>query len=164
MPDWLWMRRHSDTHRHAPDDRRVADAPTRREADAVEAIPIRPLGPDDRDRFRERWLTEVRGDLLVNPAAAVEHADALIHDILRARGFPVDDYGRSGALSVDQADILRYFHAAHQIASAGARRAVQADVTAHRYVMTDDLRHAVQQFRHLFDELVESAADETFAG
>jgi hypothetical protein len=163
MPDWLWMRRHSGTQRHAPDDRHIADAPTRREAQAVEAPRIRPLDPGDRDRFRERWLTEVRGDLLVNPAAAVEHADALIHDILRARGYPIDDYRRSGPLPVDQAEIMRYFNAAHQLAAVNARRAAQADVIAHRYVMTDDLRHAVQQFRHLFDELVESP-DETLAG
>jgi hypothetical protein len=163
MPDWLWMRRHGDTQRQAPGDRHVADAPTRREAEAAETVPIRPLAPGDRELFRERWVTEVRSDLLVNPAAAVEHADALIHDILRARGFPVDDYRRSGALSVEQAEILRYFHAAHQIAAAGERRAARSDVIAHRYVMTDDLRHAVQQFRHLFDELVESGADDTFA-
>jgi hypothetical protein len=164
MPDWLWMRRHRDTQRHGPDELRVADAPTRREAAALETIRIRPLDRGERDRFRERWSTEVRGDLLVNPAAAVDHADALIQDVLRARGFPVGDYRRSGALSLDQTEILRYFQAAHQIAAANARRAAQSDVIAHRYFMTDDLRHAVQQFRRLFDELVETAGEETLAG
>ena len=156
------MRRSDDPHRHAPedDDRFVAEAPTRREAEALETIEIRPLDPGDRNRFRDRWLTEVRADLLVNPAAAVAHADALIQDILRVRGYPIDDlYRRSGGLSVDQAAILRYFHAAHQIAAAG-----NGEVVAHRYALTDDLRHAVQQYRHLFDELVESPDGETFAG
>lgn len=150
MPDWPWAKR-------------TSDAPTRREAEyafraheAGESLGIRPLDAEDRDRFRERWATEVRAGLLVDPASAVEHADALIQDVMRSRGYPVDTFD-SGALSADQAELLRYFRAAHDIAE--RRRA--ADVFAHGYVLNDDLRHALQEYRHLFDELVESTGAES---
>src|SRR5262245_26304625 len=122
VPDWLW-------------GKRTSDAPTRREAeyafhhdDAGESAEIRPLDAEDRDRYRERWAAEVRAGLLVDPAAAVEHADALIQDVMRSRGYPVDTFD-SGALTADQAELLRYFRAAHDV----AERRRSADVFAHGY-------------------------------
>jgi hypothetical protein len=150
VPDWPWTKR-------------TSDAPTRREAEyafsdraAGESLEVRPLDAVDRDRFRERWAVEVRAGLLVDPATAVEHADALIQDVMRTRGYPVDTFD-SGTLSADQAELLRYFRAAHDVAE--PRRA--ADVFAHGFVLSDDLRHALQQYRHLFDELVESQGAES---
>jgi hypothetical protein len=150
MPDWLWRNG-------------AADAPTRREAnfelrrrESPETVEIRPPDAAMRDRYRARWAAEVRADLLVNPASAVEHADGLIREIMRDCGYPVDELILR-PLSVDQARILRTYHALRQDHRA------EADVTAHGHVLTDDLRHAVQQYRHLFDELVESA-DEPIAG
>jgi hypothetical protein len=152
MPDWRWSKR-------------TSDAPTRREAeyafhdhDAGGSPEIRPLDAEDRDRFRDRWASEVRAALLVDPAAAVQHADVLIHDVLRSRGYPVDTFD-SGALTADQAELLRYFRAAHVV----AERRRSADVFAHGYVLSDDLRHALQEYRHLFDELVESPGAESLA-
>jgi len=152
LPDWPWARR-------------TSEAPVRREAEYAfrehevsESLEIRPLDADDRDRFRERWSTEVRAGLLVDPGAAVEHADALIQDVMRSRGYPVDTFD-SGALSAEQAELLRYFRAAHDV----AERRRSADVFAHGYVLSDDLRHALQEYRHLFDELVESSDAETLA-
>lgn len=164
MPDWLWMKgaRAARGEFDSVDDARLAaDAPTGRDTATLE---LRPLETHDRDRYRERWVAEVRADLLVNPAAAVEHADALVREIMLARGYPVDELSRRpGALSVDQASILRRYHEAHRIAAAHELGRGEADVVAHGYVLTDELRHAVQQYRHLFDELVDSA-DEPIAG
>jgi hypothetical protein len=150
MPDWLWRNG-------------AADAPTRREADFERdtrepppSLEIRPLDGAARDRYRARWAAEVRADLLVNPASAVEQADVLVGEILRDRGYPVDELALY-PLSVDQARILRTYHALH-------RDRGGADVVAHGHVLTDDLRHAVQEFRHLFDTLVESTDGEPIAG
>jgi hypothetical protein len=150
MPDWLWRNG-------------AADAPTRREADyelrrrePPLTLEIRPLDEAARDRYRARWASEVRADLLVNPASAVEQADALVGEILRDRGYPVDELALY-PLTVDQARVLRTYHALHQDRAG-------ADVFAHGHVLTDDLRHAVQEFRHLFDTLVESTDGEPIAG
>lgn len=155
MPDWLRSKR-------------ASDAPTRREAEEfgdglnphAAKLELRPLDSDERDQFRSRWAAEVRAGLLVDPATAVERADALIQDVMRRRGYPVDAFDRHGALSTAQAEIVRYFHAAHDIAE---RRRSGHDVLAHGYVLSDDLRHALQQYRHLFDELVESQGAETLS-
>jgi pyridoxal biosynthesis lyase PdxS len=66
---------------------------------------------------------------------------------MRARGYPVDDFEtRSADLSVDHPDVVESYRAAHGIAVAHERGKAG----------TEELRHAVQHYRRLFDELVES--------
>jgi hypothetical protein len=72
-------------------------------------------------------------------------ADALIQEVMRARGYPVDDFDtRSADLSVDHPDVVEYYRAAHGIAVAHERGNAG----------TEELRHAVQHYRRLFDELI----------
>jgi len=135
-------------------DRVAADAPSRREAEAElqerqkrrDELDIRPLDQSDRDRFKNRWQ-DVQAEFVDDPADAVVHADVLIQEVMRARGYPVDDFDtRSADLSVDHPDVVEYYRAAHGIAVAHERGSAG----------TEELRHAVQHYRRLFDELVES--------
>ena len=133
-------------------DRVAADAPSRREAESElrerqkrrEELDIRPLEQSDRDRFSNRWR-DVQAEFVDDPADAVVHADALIQEVMRARGYPVDDFDtRSADLSVDHPDLVEYYRAAHGIAVAHERGNAG----------TEELRHAVQHYRRLFDELI----------
>ena len=134
------------------DDRIAADAPIGRDSEFTLGEPWRPpshetmpLGPDERERFQTRWLAEVRAQLLVDPIAAAESADTLVQELMHARGYPVDPFDwHPGSLTTAQAEFVRSYHDVQQLAQAhDSRHAVRA----------------VQQYHHLFDELVET--DET---
>jgi len=135
------------------DELTAADAPLGRDAEhgvgapwTAQTLEIRPLDPGERERFQNRWLTEVRAQLLVDPVVAAENADALVQELMHARGYPVDPFDwHLGSLTPVQADLVRSYHD------------VQALTAAH------DSRHAVraiQQYHHLLDELLDSSGAE----
>ena len=131
------------------DERLAANAPIGRDAEYAFGEPwkpptleIRPLDAGERERFQMRWLAEVREQLLVDPVAAAENADTVVRELMHARGYPVDPFDwHLGSLTTAQADLVRSYHDVQQLAQAhDSRHAVRA----------------VQQFHHLFDELVET--------
>jgi hypothetical protein len=134
-------------------DRVAADAPSMREAESElrererrhEELEIKPLDPADRDRFRERW-THVQAEFVDDPVDSVMHADALIEEVMRARGYPVDDFDtRAADLSVDHPVVVEKYRAGHGIYIAYERG----------NAASDELRKAIQHYRELFDELVQ---------
>ncbi len=176
MPGWLWVvivvvailvvvgvvasalrarRTRGLQERFGPEyDRVAADAPSRRQAESElrareqhrDELDIEPLDPRDRDRYRVRWQ-DVQARFVDDPAGAVGEADSLIQEVMRVRGYPVDDFEtRAADLSVDHPDVVEKYRAAHGIAIAHERGKAS----------TDDLRHAVQHYRALFDTLVET--------
>jgi FtsZ-interacting cell division protein ZipA len=135
-------------------DRVAADAPTKREAESElrdrqrrrEQFDIRPLSGEERDRFRSRWLA-IQAEFVDDPSASVAKADSLIQNVMRARGYPVDDFDtRAADLSVDHPNVVENYRAGHGIAVAHERGNAG----------TEELRRAVQHYRALFDELVET--------
>lgn len=135
-------------------DRVAADAPTKREAESElrerrrrrEQLDIRPLEPDERETYRRRWLA-IQAEFVDDPSKSVAKADSLIQNVMRDRGYPVDDFDtRAADLSVDHPDVVENYRAGHGIAVAHERGKAT----------TDDLRKAVQHYRALFDELVEA--------
>jgi len=155
-------RSHALQERFGPEyDRVAADAPSRREAESElrererrrEEFDIRPLDPQARDRYRGRWQ-EVQAEFVDDPSAAVGHADALIQEVMRERGYPVDDFEtRSADLSIDHPQVVENYRAGHGIAVAHERGNAG----------TEELRKAVQHYRSLFDELTESRPREEAA-
>ena len=176
MPTWLWVvivaaalvvlagivmastrtrRTRALQERFGPEyDRVAADAPSRREAEQElrdrekrrEEFDIKPLDEADRDRYRARWQ-DVQAQFVDDPGGAVGEADALIQEVMRVRGYPVDDFDtRAADLSVDHPDVVEKYRAAHGIAVAHERGKAG----------TEELRHAVQHYRALFEALVET--------
>ena len=136
-------------------DRVAADAPTKREAEAElkererrrDEFELRELDPRQRDRYRTRWQ-EVQAEFVDDPASAVRNADDLIQEVMRERGYPVDDFEtRAADLSVDHPHVVENYRAAHGIAVAHERGNAG----------TDELRKAVQHYRALFDELTSTS-------
>ena len=82
-------------------DQRSAERELTERKERVEQLRIRALSPDERDRFVERWRS-AQAQFVDDPAGATRVADALIGEIMQARGYPVGDFEQRAAdVSVD---------------------------------------------------------------
>ena len=118
-------------------EHRLADVAARR--DEAE---IRDLTPAERERFSERW-TQAQADFVDDPAGAASSADTLVGEVMRERGYPLDDVEDRGDLvAADHADLAHHYRSAHAIGS----RAAEAS--------TEELRQAFVHYRALFAELL----------
>ncbi|TMK96041.1 MAG: hypothetical protein E6G42_00465 [Actinobacteria bacterium] len=135
-------------------DRTVADAPSKREAEAElsdrqkrrEELDVKPLSPGARERYVELWqATQAR--FVDDPGGAITEADLLIQQVMRERGYPVEDFEQRAAdVSVDHPDVVNNYRAAHGISIAHERERAS----------TEDLRRAMVHYRSLFDDLLET--------
>jgi len=153
---WLLLRRRRTTElreRFGPEYDRVRQskqsaAEAERELQdrqrRVEAFALKPLTPEDADAFSALWR-RVQARFVDEPRTAAVEADRLIEDVMRARGYPVEDPSRRlDDLSVDHAHVVNHYRAGREIVT----RHERGDAT------TEDLRQAMVHFRALFDELV----------
>ena len=130
-------------HRHG--DPRKAETDLSRRVKRVEKFQIHPLSERDRDEFAELWRRN-QAHFVDNPGAAIEEADQLVCDVMKARGYPMGEFEhRAEDLSVDHPHVVRNYRAAHAI----AERHVHGDAD------TEELRRAMVFYRDLFAELLE---------
>jgi hypothetical protein len=120
-------------------ERRLADA-----AHTSDALDVRDLTDDERAAFVERWHA-VQAEFVDQPAAAAGHADDLIAEVARTRGYPdiEDDQERADLLAADHPQVMAPYREAGELRAANA---AGGD--------TEALREAVVRYRALFDELV----------
>lgn len=126
-------------------DRKEAERELRQRKERHDQHELRPLQPDERQRFHADWQQVQRG-FVDDPGGAVEHADALLVTIMRARGYPVEGgERRTDDLSVAQPHLV------------GDYREAQRVVTAHRQgtTSTEDLRGAFTAFRTLVEAMLD---------
>jgi hypothetical protein len=91
----------------------------------------------------------VQADFVDSPQSAVDEADALVIEVMRRRGYPMDDFEQRAAdISVDHPDVVGHYREGHRLSALGARG--QAS--------TEDLRQAMRHYRELFQELLESSS------
>jgi hypothetical protein len=176
MPSWGWVliaigvvvvlalvawsafgarRRRGLQERFGPEyDRTVADAPSRREAESElserqkrrDELEVQPLSAESRDRYASRWHN-TQAKFVDEPEEAVDEADGLIQEVMRERGYPVDDFEQRAAdLSVDHPEVISNYRAARGISIANERGKAS----------TEDLRTAMVHYRALFVELLET--------
>jgi FtsZ-interacting cell division protein ZipA len=134
-------------------DRTVAETGDRKEAESRlqerterrQRLDIVPLDPADRDRYVEAWR-QTQARFVDEPAEATREADRLITDVMRKRGYPIDDFEQRAAdISVDHPQVVDDYRAAQAIAAANERSEAS----------TEDLRQALVHYRSLFEELLE---------
>ena len=155
---WWWSgrrRTHGLQEEFGPEyDRAAADAPSKREAEADlldrqkrrEQFDIMPLSPTSRDRYLRSWET-TQARFVDDPGGAVEEADELIQQVMRERGYPVEDFDQRAAdLSVDHSDLVENYRSGHAVAVRNREGETE----------TEDLRQAFVHYRALFEELVET--------
>ena len=147
------LRRRRLQQRFGPEyDRAVADAGSRREAEAelaerekrVKGLDIRPLDAATLNRYALQWNV-IQEQFVDAPANSVTSAQSLITAVMNDRGYPTEDSGQIMAdLSVDYARTIEEFRTAQELSGR------VADGTA----TTEDLRQAMVHYRSLFRELL----------
>jgi len=122
-------------------------------AERRKKLPIRALDQAARDEFSRRW-TDVQSKFVDDPKGAVGEADALIIEVMKARGYPMSDFDQRAAdISVDHPLVVDHYRAAHTITLNHNRGKAS----------TEDLRKAMVHYRALFDELLNEGHNATTA-
>jgi hypothetical protein len=111
-------------------------------------LDVVPLTPEAHSDLTARWQ-KVQAQFVDNPASAVGVADRLVTEVMRQRGYPVDDFDRQAAdISVDHPEIVDNYRAAH-----GISEAQRDDVS------TEQQRKAFVHYRALFEKLLATPSD-----
>lgn len=102
------------------------------------------LTPEAHERYANSWQSVQRA-FVDDPAAAVGDADRLVTEVMRERGYPVDDFDqRASDISVDHPDTVEHYRAAHTLHLAQEK----ADIG------TEAQRQAFVHYRALFEQLL----------
>ena len=126
------------------DHRRDAERQLREREARHDELELRPLSEASRQRYTQQWQ-EMQQGFVDRPQVAVADADRLITDLMRERGYPVDDFDtRSQLVSIDHPDVVEHYRTAHGIAA----RTIEGRTS------TEDLRQAVISYRALFEEML----------
>lgn len=108
-------------------------------------LDIRPLSPESRDRYIQRWQS-TQSRFVDDPRGAVAEADRLVQEVMQERGYPTKDFERRVAdISVDHPNLVEKYRTANGI----ARASEQGEAS------TEDMRHSVRHYRALFAELLD---------
>jgi len=153
---WLLMRRRKTAAlraRFGPEyDRLLQSTKTPAEAERelqqrqrrVESFSLKALTREEAEQFTSSWRA-VQARFVDDPRTALLEADRLIEDVMRARGYPIEDAAhRLDDLSVDHAPVVSHYRSGREIVARHGRGEAS----------TEDLRHAMVHYRALFDELV----------
>ena len=130
-------------------DRTVSELGVRRgEAELVQRqervrqLDLRPLSAAESDRFVTGWR-RVQEQFVDDPEGAVTRGDALVDEVMRARGYPLSSFDRQVAdLSVDHPRVVQNYRVARDIAISHRRGAAS----------TEDLRQAMVLYREMFED------------
>jgi hypothetical protein len=115
-------------------------------ADRRDRLDIRELEPAARERYTQRWQA-VQTAFVDRPGPALDEADQLLTEVMRDRGYPVEDFGeRAELVAADHPQVVEHYRAAHAARQVHHDRPGTSD--------TEDLRQAFVHYRALFDELV----------
>jgi hypothetical protein len=130
-------------------DQRAAEEDLRTRRERRRGLDIRPLEPEARAHYTQRW-EQTQRRFVDAPASAVAEADGLLAEVMRERGYPVDDFEQRAAdISVDHPETVEHYRMAHAISVQSAEQ--RAD--------TEDLRRAMVHYRALFDDLLHDGTD-----
>ena len=144
-------RRFGPEYDHTVDEkggRRAAEASLRDRAKRRNELEIHELSHEARLEFATRWR-EVQSSFVDDPHLAVDDADRLVQEVMRERGYPVDEFDeRLDMVSVDHPELAENYRVAHTI-----QRRSGVDSAS-----VDDLREAFQRYRALFDDLLADSA------
>jgi hypothetical protein len=114
----------------------------------VSKLFIRPLSQEECTLFAAEWRTVQEG-FVDDPKMAVWRADALVNRALQTRGFPMADFEEQAAnVSVEHPQVVENYRIAHEIAVRDQ----------HGRATTEELRRAMQHYRSLFVNVLETHA------
>ena len=130
--------------------RAKAEAALKEREARVSKLDIRALTAEERDGFSREWR-DVKALFVNSPVEAVHHADRLLTEIMKTRGYPMADFDRRYEdLTVDHGEVARHYREGHDIVVRHGKGQSS----------TEDLRQAMIHFEALFDDLVNEVTDE----
>ena len=130
-------------------DARQAENDLQARLDHVRTLDIRPLSADEIHRFTNDWQI-TQAEFVDEPLAAMQKSDRLIREVMKAKGYPVEDFEQRVAdISVDYPELVADYRGLHLIALKGANEEVN----------TEEMRQAMIHGRALFENLVNKEAD-----
>lgn len=107
-------------------------------------LDISELTPQSRARYEQGWQATQAG-FVDNPSQSVSEADRLVTEVLRERGYPIDDFEQRAAdISVDHPKVVEHYRAGHILHLAQERG----------HIGTEAQREAIVHYRTLFEELL----------
>lgn len=125
-------------------DRTVAERELAARETRVKRMHIEELPAGARDRYTEEWRT-VQTRFVDRPREALKDADRLVENVMRDRGYPMNDFEQRAAdISPDHPQVVDNYRIAHGIAAR----------TETGEVSTEDMRQAMVHYRTLFDDLL----------
>jgi hypothetical protein len=127
----------------ADGDRRAAEAALAERRQRREEFDVRDLRPEERSRFRNSW-NEIQRGFVDDPRQSLQAADLLVGEVMRTRGYPVDDDfdRRADDLSVDHPRVVQHYREARRVRDSKGE------------VDTEQQRTAVTSYRSLIDALL----------
>ena len=127
-------------------DRKEAEGKLKEREDRREGLDIRPLEPEQQQHFAGEWRN-VQARFVDAPQEAVRESDHLVREVMRQRGYPVDNFDqRADDISVDHPHVVENYRSAGAIAERNERGEAS----------TEDLRQATVHYRALFEELLDT--------
>jgi hypothetical protein len=153
---WFMEQRRKQLHaRFGPEyERALAETRNPRRAEAVLAerekrvkrLGLRMLSQSEQAEFTSAWQ-HIQARFVDEPGEAVLQAEHLLSEVMRARGYPDNDFdARTADVSVNHPRLVQSYRDAHAIALRNQRGEAG----------TEDLRRAVVYYRALFEDLLES--------
>ena len=125
-------------------DKRQAEHELETRLDHVKKLDIRTLAAEEVDRFTSEWQT-TQAEFVDEPLAAIRKADQFLSNVMKAKGYPVEDFEQGVAdISVDFPDLVVDYRGLHLIATRGDKEEVS----------TEEMRKAMVHARALFENLV----------
>ena len=125
-------------------DKRRAEDELQARLDHVNALNIRPLTAEEVNRYSLEWQG-TQTEFVDEPLTALQKADRLIREVMKAKGYPVEDFEQRAAdISVDYPELVTDYRGLHLIA------VKEAD----EKVSTEEMRQAMVHGRALFENLI----------
>jgi hypothetical protein len=125
-------------------DKRQAERELQERISYLNILRIRPLTAEEVNRYALEWQ-KTQAEFVDEPLPSLQKADHLIQEVMKLKGYPVEDFEQRAALiSVDYPDLVTDYRGMHGIAVKEAKDNVS----------TEDIRQAMVHGRALFESLI----------
>jgi hypothetical protein len=131
-------------------DKREAESDLEGRLAHVNTLNIRPLTAEETNRYALQWQ-DVQREFVDEPLLSLQKADRLIREVMKARGYPVEDFEQRVAdISVHYPELVADYRGMHRIA---IRESSETPGT-------EEIRKAMIHGRALFENLISTESRE----
>ena len=131
-------------------DKREAESDLEERLAHVNTLNIRPLEAEEVNRYALQWQ-DVQREFVDEPLLSLQKADRLIREVMKARGYPVEDFEQRVAdISVHYPELVSDYRGMHRIAIKESSETPG----------TEEIRKAMIHGRALFENLISNESRE----